>query len=273
MPHRTLILTGYGLNCEKETQYACEVSGGQIVQQVHFSQLLTHQISLKDYHFILFIGGFLDGDDLGAGKFGANRLKYSSLAEGQKITLYDQLLELIAQGRLVLGICNGFQVIIKLGLLPTPQAEQPSVSLTTNRKGRFEDRWVHLVADSSSPCIFTQGIQHIELPIRHGEGRIEADQETVLQPLLTNHQVPLQYSNKEGRATERYPENPNGSPWGIASLCNEQGNVMGLMPHPEAFNHYTNHPQWTRKPYQGEDGDGLQLFKNAYQYLEQGFTA
>lgn len=268
--HKTLILSGYGLNCERETAYSCKKSGAEDVDVIHTSHLLRGEIRLQDYHFLIFIGGFLDGDDLGAGRVGANRFKHSVIGS-QEARLQDQLAEFIERGKLVLGICNGFQVMVKLGLLPAlvQTVGNQEVSLTSNTLGRFEDRWVHLKADIQSNCVFTKGIEVIYLPVRHGEGRIEGDTEKVLKPLLDNHQVPLQYAAPDGTPTEEYPDNPNGSPWGIASLSNAKGNVMGMMPHPEAFNHYTNHPQWTRLPFQREEGDGLLLFKNAYQYLEE----
>ncbi len=264
---KTLILSGYGLNCERETAHSCRLAGGSTVDVVHLSELTGGNVQLQDYQFLICIGGFLDGDDLGAGRVGANRFKHSVLSSGQH-RLQDQLREFVEQGKLVLGICNGFQVLVKLGLLPALQSTlgHQEVSLSNNANGQFEDRWVHLKGDTQSACAFTQGLERIYLPVRHGEGRVEADRD-LLQQLLNRHQVPLQYADEHNQATETYPLNPNGSPWGIASLCNPQGNVMGLMPHPEAFHHYTNHPHWTRLPYQQEEGEGLLLFKNAYQFF------
>ncbi|MGK5092984.1 phosphoribosylformylglycinamidine synthase subunit PurQ [Deltaproteobacteria bacterium TL4] len=264
--HRTLILSGYGLNCERETSYACEQAGQGQVEIIHTSQLTGGKVQLQDYQFLVFIGGFLDGDDLGAGRVGANRFKYSYVKDH---SLQEHLAEFVEAGKPVLGICNGFQVLVKLGVLPalTTTIGTQEISLTSNALGRFEDRWVHLKVNSESPCIFTQGTEQLYLPIRHGEGRIEGDRDTVLKPLLEQGRVPLQYATPDGTPTESYPGNPNGSPWGIASLCNAQGNVMGLMPHPEAFNHYTNHPHWTRLPYLREEGEGLLLFQKAYHHL------
>ena len=265
---KTLILSGFGLNCEKETAYCCRLAGGKVVDVIHTSQLIRRAIQLKEYHFLIFIGGFLDGDDLGGGRVGANRFKYG-IPGASQLQLQEQLATFVEEDKLVLGICNGFQVLVKLGLLPAFQHPVgiQEVSITSNANNQFENRWVHLRANPASSCVFTQDIPHLYLPVRHGEGRLEGNREEVLTPLLTQHLVPLQYASADGRATERYPDNPNGSPFGIASLCNRRGNVMGLMPHPEAFHHYTNHPHWTRLAYQGEDGQGLSLFKNAYQYL------
>ncbi|MBF0279571.1 MAG: phosphoribosylformylglycinamidine synthase subunit PurQ [SAR324 cluster bacterium] len=268
---RTLILSGYGLNCDKETAYCCRLAGGNTVDVVHTSKIIRGEIQLKDYQFLIFIGGFLDGDDLGAGRVGANRFKYGIL-QRTDLKLHDQLIEFVEADKLILGICNGFQVLVKLGLLPATGNRHniQEVSITSNANNQFENRWVHLKVNPNSHCIFTRGIPHLYLPVRHGEGRIEGDREEVLKNLLVRNQVPLQYASPENEVTERYPDNPNGSPWGIASMSNQKGNVMGLMPHPEAFHHFTNHPHWTRLTFQGEnseEGEGLSLFKNAYRYL------
>ncbi len=281
---KTLILSGFGTNCERETRYACERAGGAVADSVdvrHISEIYAGGIPLDDYRFLIMIGGFMDGDDLGAGKACANRFRDRVLSPALGGgTFLERLQAFIADGRLVLGICNGFQVLVKLGLLPGesgPRAHPASgghaqtVSLTTNARGRFEDRWVHLRVDPASPCVFTRGLEHLELPVRHGEGRLAGVSGSQLAALVEGHRTPLRYSLSDGEPTEAYPANPNGSPHGIASLCDRTGRVMGLMPHPEAFNHYTNHPQWTRRPFppdeHRQDGDGLAIFRNAYAYL------
>ena len=261
MTIKTIILSGYGLNCEKETQHACHVAGGEDVDVVHLSRLVSGECSLKGYHFLIFIGGFLDGDDLGAGRVGANRMKHSALKE--------ELLEFIEEQKLILGICNGFQMLVKLGVLPAlskPMGQQ-EVSLTSNLSHRFENRWVNLKVNTNTPCIFTKGLQQIELPARHGEGRLEFGSPEIKAEILEHNLVPLQYTNKNGQVTESYPDNPNGSPEGIAALCNKSGTVMGMMPHPEAYHHYTNHPQWMRRPRTQEDGEGIHFFRNAYEHF------
>lgn len=265
---KTLILSGYGLNCEKETAYCCRLTGGEAVDVIHTAFLIRGEIQLADYHFLIFIGGFLDGDDLGAGRVGANRFKYG-IPGITHLQLQEQLAQFVASGKLILGICNGFQVLVKLGMLPGLQQVigLQEVSLTSNANHQFENRWVHLKINPNSPCVFTQQIPKLYLPVRHGEGRLEG--EKTLSQLLERDLIPLHYATLTGEATEHYPDNPNGSPWGIAAICNPKGNVMGLMPHPEAFHHYTNHPQWTRLKYRGEEGEGLLLFKNAYRYLRE----
>jgi phosphoribosylformylglycinamidine synthase len=276
---KTLILSGFGTNCERETEYACSAAGGKAVEIRHISEIYTHGIDPGGYGFLVLIGGFMDGDDLGGGRACANRFRHRAIpAPLGGGTFLERLHRFIDDGRPVLGICNGFQVLVKCGLLPGPlpgllglgeagaDSAQP-VTITTNADGRFEDRWVHLRADPRSPCVFTQGMEHIELPVRHGEGRLLGADEALAPRLVERHLAPLRYSLEDGTPTEQYPANPNGSTLGIAALCNARGTVMGLMPHPEAFNHFTNHPLWTRRPRNGEDGDGLQIFRNAYAYL------
>ncbi|MFI5400028.1 MAG: phosphoribosylformylglycinamidine synthase subunit PurQ [SAR324 cluster bacterium] len=290
---KTLILSGFGTNCERETRYACERAGASMgagpVHVRHISEIYAGGIALDEYGFLVLIGGFMDGDDLGAGRACANRFRYRRLPAGMGGgTFLERLQDFIGSGRLLLGICNGFQVLAKLGILPGNEvpgsAYRPvrdaaiqTVSLTNNARGRFEDRWIHLRADPASPCVFTKGLEHLQLPVRHGEGRIAGQDGARLAELVEGHRTPLRYSLADGTPTEEYPANPNGSPYGIASLCNDTGTVLGLMPHPEAFNHYTNHPQWTRRPappdLRHEDGDGLALFRNAYAYLAaEGYT-
>ena len=266
---KTLIFSGFGLNCENETAYACEQVGFSQVEVHHINQLYSGTLDVFDYAFVVMIGGFMDGDDLGAARAGTNRYTYRPLPGGEGFL--EQLHRFVEQGRLVLGICNGFQLLVKLGLLPgrTEDAHRQQVSLTTNDNGRFEDRWVHLRVDPDSPSIYTRGLEQMELPIRHGEGRLVGATPELTDSLVNGHLSPLRYCTPEGEPTSSYPHNPNGSPHGMASLCNPQGTVMGLMPHPEAYNHYTNHPRWTRKPAPTDEaGEGLALFKNAHTYLK-----
>ena len=273
---KTLILYGFGTNCEKETVYACKRAGAGQVDLRHINEVYRAgdgSVRLADYHFLILLGGFLDGDDLGGAKACANRFRFRELPGGG--TFLQRLHDFIGAGRLVLGICNGFQLLVKLRLLPDagngggdPDQGQ-NVTIAPNARGRFEDRWVGLNVDANSPCVFTRGLARLELPVRHGEGRVWARSPQVLEKLVENRLAPLRYCDPKGLATETYPENPNGSPLGIAALCNTSGTVMGLMPHPEAFNHYTNHPLWTRRPAAGEDGEGLEILRNAYRYLSQ----
>ncbi len=268
MNKKTLILSGMGLNCERETAYACEKSGANAVDIVHTLRFLEGTTYLKNYDFIVLIGGFLDGDYLGSARVGVNRFKFGAPESAQ---LKEQFLEFIEDGKLILGICNGFQLLVKLGLLPDEARAFSSqlVSLTQNQKGIFENRWVHLKVNPDNKNVFTQNINQLYLPVRHGEGRIVVTDPDTRSELKSNHLIAMFYADERGNATDVYPQNPNGSWQNTAAISNIKGNILGLMPHPEAYNHYTNHPQWTRNRFDEEDGEGLKIFKNGYRYLDQ----
>ena len=265
---RAIVITGNGTNCEMEMAHACRLAGFDEVEIVHLSELLCGQKQLDDYHFLNLPGGFLDGDDLGSAKAGANRILHASIAGG-KGRLFDQLLRFIGEGKLILGVCNGFQLLVKLGMLPgfDGQYDRQAVTLTFNDSGKFEDRWVHLRVDPASPCVFTQGLRGLYLPVRHGEGKFIARDKGVLERLHREHLVAVQYSDENYReAAPDYPANPNGAVDGIAGICDATGRIFGLMPHPEAFLHRTNHPRWTREELP-EEGMGLALFRRAADFL------
>ncbi len=268
---KAIVITGNGTNCEMETAHACRLAGFDTVDIVHISELLTGARCLDDYHFLNLAGGFLDGDDLGSAKAGANRLLHARVSGGGE-RLFDQVLRFIAAGKLIIGICNGFQLLVKLGVLPGINGiyDQQTVTLAHNDSGRFEDRWVYLRGNSQSPCIFTRGISGVYLPVRHGEGKFITDNEEVMETMRGKNLIALQYSNPAYSDTSMdYPENPNGSTDAIAGICNETGRIFGLMPHPEAYLHRTNHPRWTREELP-EEGMGLMLFRNAAKFLRGG---
>ncbi|MHB8829207.1 MAG: phosphoribosylformylglycinamidine synthase subunit PurQ [Syntrophales bacterium] len=268
---KAIVITGNGTNCEMETAHACRLAGFDTVEIVHISELLCGAKRLDDYHFLNLPGGFLDGDDLGSAKAGANRILHSRISGGSE-RLYDQFQGFIAAGKLILGICNGFQLLVKLGVLPglNGSYERQTATLTFNDSGRFEDRWVHLLGNADSPCVFTRGISGIYLPVRHGEGKFITDNETTREKIKTKNLIALQYTSPlYDRETLDYPANPNGSTDGIAGICNETGRIFGLMPHPEAYLHRTNHPRWTREELP-EEGMGLLLFRNAAAFLRSG---
>lgn len=263
-----LVLTGYGLNCDMETAYAFERAGAQ-AHRVHINALIDGSVRLDRFQIMAFIGGFSWGDDHGAGVIEAVRMR---------TRIGDRLLEFIARGNLVIGICNGFQCLVNLGLLPGLDGDytRRSVALTYNDCGNFRNDWVHLKINSASPCVFTQGMEHLELPIRHGEGKFFTDS-AVYQQLTANQQIVLRYALPDGQpAQSAFPFNPNGSLDDIAGICDPTGRVFGLMPHPEAYNHLTNHPQWTRlkekirrglaEPPKGV-APGVRIFKNGVNYF------
>lgn len=266
---RALVITGNGTNCEREMAHACKLAGAE-PEIVHTSMLFSGERKLKDYHFLNLPGGFLDGDDLGSAKAGAVRFKFGSVAaKGGRERFLDGLLEFIAAGKLVLGVCNGFQLMVKMGLLPGFDGEyaKPVASLSHNESGRFEDRWVNLAVNKASPCVFTKGMENIYVPVRHGEGKFIPGSAEVLERLESMNLVTVRYADGAGAPTMEYPANPNGSTNAIAGITDPTGRLFGLMPHPEAFLHRTNHPRWTRENLP-EEGQGLAIFKNAVEYLK-----
>jgi phosphoribosylformylglycinamidine (FGAM) synthase-like amidotransferase family enzyme len=265
---KAIVITGYGTNCEVEMAHACRLAGFDQVDIVHMSDLLEGEKRLDDYHFLNLPGGFLDGDDLGAAKAGANRILHAHI-RGTQERLFDQLSRFIAQGKLILGVCNGFQLLVKLGILPLFDGNygRQEVTLTFNDSGRFEDRWVYLKVDPASPCVFTRSLPGLYLPVRHGEGKFIAKDKGILERLRRDRHIALQYSHSGyGEATMEYPANPNGSALGIAGICDGTGRIFGLMPHPEAYLHFTNHPRWSREKLP-EEGMGLRIFKNAASFI------
>ncbi len=267
---KAIVITGYGTNCETEMAHACRMGGADQVDIVHMSELMHGDFRLDDYHLLNLPGGFLDGDDLGAGQAGAHRLRYATVV-GSGERLQEQLFRFIAAGKLVIGVCNGFQLMVKLGLLPgfDGRYDRRQVSLTYNDSGRFEDRWVALTVDEASPCVFTKGISRLYFPIRHGEGKFVIQDDATFARLRDEHLVALRYADPGTYApTMVYPANPNGSPDAIAGLCDPTGRIFGLMPHPEAFLHRTNHPRWTREELP-EEGQGVALFRNGVNFIRE----
>ena len=268
-PVRAIVIAGNGTNCEREVAFACLSAGANVADIVHIADLISGRKKLKDYHFLNLAGGFLDGDDLGSAKAGANRLVYAKI-HGSQNTLREEIEQFIADGKLVMGVCNGFQLMVKMGLLPAIGGSfgVQTSSLTFNDRGRFEDRWCYLKVDSESPCIYTKGMESLYLPVRHGEGKFVVDKTETLTQIRSLHLAPVHYSNADCREqVMEYPLNPNGSVDAIAGICDETGRLFGLMPHPEAYIHRTHHPRWTREPDLPEEGMGLWLYQNAVDFI------
>lgn len=267
MKPKVLILYGYGINCDNETQYGFLLAGAQ-AEKVHINQLISGEKRLKDFQILAIPGGFSFGDDIGAGKVLAAKIKYN---------LATEFSEFVKVGKLIIGICNGFQVMVKLGILPgfKKSYDRQDVTLTFNDSGRFEDRWVYLKINQKSPCIWTGGIERIYLPIRHGEGKFISKNKEITEKLIKQNQIVAQYIDEKGslprtnilvRGLAGYPWNPNGSELNIAGICDETGRIFGLMPHPEAFLFPQNYPKWFREKIQ--EGEGVKVFRNGVEFVK-----
>ena len=249
----TVILRAPGTNCDAETVFAFQQAGAE-VSLVHVNQLIRHEQRLSDYQIMVIPGGFTYGDDIAAGKVLANELK---------LKLGDDIQRFIEDGGLILGICNGFQVLVKAGFLPEPADGSSSLlTLAANDSGKFECRWVHLEVNKESPCVFTRGIDSMYLPVAHAEGKVVANPE-----VLPDLNTVLYYTDEQGNNKAGYPYNPNGSVENIAGICDASGRIFALMPHPERHIRHTQHPQWTRQPAK-EYGDGFQIFLNAVKWAK-----
>jgi phosphoribosylformylglycinamidine synthase I len=279
MKPQILILHATGTNRDRDVAWACELAGGA-PDIVHMNQLVAGERRLRDYRMLVLPGGFSYGDDLGAGKLWAVALRHQ---------LADDLMEFVTAGYPVLGICNGFQALVKSGLLPgandpgsdgastragdrdqetvkTQALGEQRVTLTRNDSARFECRWVHLQSQPNSPCIFTQGLaETIYCPVAHGEGKFVARDEATLVQLETMGLVALRYVGPDGHPAG-YPWNPNGSQANVAGICNPQGTILGLMPHPEDHVSPQQHPHFHRGAW---NSSGLPLFQNGVRYAAE----
>jgi phosphoribosylformylglycinamidine synthase len=264
---RVVVLAGYGLNCEAETAAGFRMLGAR-ADIVHVGDLLAESgRALDGAHIVVFPGGFSFGDHIASGRVLANRLR---------ARLGDRLAKLVDEGGLVLGICNGFQTIVKLGLVPAigrapgaPLAQQQATVVHNDRLG-YRDAWVKLAVDPSSPCVFTRGAtgELLEVPSRHGEGKLLVADD-VADAVREGALVPVRYVDAQGQPTEAWPDNPNGSPDGFAGLCDATGRVFGLMPHPEAYIYPEHHPDWIAQ----RDAEALPRFGYGLGILANGVRA
>ncbi|HXV75149.1 MAG TPA: phosphoribosylformylglycinamidine synthase subunit PurQ [Candidatus Polarisedimenticolaceae bacterium] len=256
---RVLVLTGLGLNCEAETELGFRLAGAT-TERVHLLDLLDagRGKRLVDFQLLAFVGGFAFGDHLGAGFVLANKIRWR---------LYDELLRFIESGGLAIGICNGFQTMVRLGLLPGLDGDYrtPCAALVPNERLGYRDAWVRLGFDPSSPCVWTTGLTTMEMPARHGEGKFVTASPALLERLEDGGQIAARYVDDDGRPTERWPDNPNGSPRAVAGICDPSGRIFGLMPHPDAYLYPFHHPNWLRRAREGTlpaEGEGLAIFRN-----------
>lgn len=278
MKPRVAVLFGFGINCDHETKAVFELVGAE-ADRVHVNRFVSGESSLEAYDILAVPGGFSFGDHLGSGRLLGNRMRFA---------MRDALRTFVEAGKPIIGICNGFQVLVKTGLLPGPASgESPDFlqrgSLTLNDSGRYEDRWVTLEFDPESPCIWTKGMTRIECPVRHGEGKYVMPSPEDVDRLQEHHQLTVRYvdpATEPGKGISDqplpYPTSPNGSMRNIAGICDATGLVFGLMPHPEAIYARWLHPLHTRQHdvshgagLDGWEGEGLQMFRNAVEYVKQ----
>jgi phosphoribosylformylglycinamidine synthase I len=257
---KAIVLRAAGINCDMETEYALELAGAK-AQRVHINRVIENKTLLDEFQIIVIPGGFSYGDDVAAGKILANQINHH---------LYEPVRKFIEDGKLVLGICNGFQVLVKTGILPGGNSteRQDSVTITNNDSGKFEDRWVYL-APQNKKCIFIEPGRQIYLPIAHAEGKVVTKDAAVLDELRSGGQIAFKYVDKDGKEGD-YPVNPNGSMDSIAGLTDTTGRVLGLMPHPERFVRPTQHPHWSRCG-SGLKPDGTTIFSRAVKYVREHF--
>lgn len=256
---RALVLRTAGTNCDQETKYAFDLAGA-VTELAHINWLTASDTPLANVQILALPGGFTYGDDIAAGKILAVELTHS---------LRRHLQDFIFGGGVILGICNGFQVLVKTGLLPdariSPASDRP-LTLTHNDSGKFEARWIRLRTPHNTVSIFAEADEGLELPVAHGEGKLVARDPQVVKDLIEHGQVVYRYASLSG-GVPVYPDDPNGSVDNIAGLCDRSGRVLGLMPHPERFVRGVQHPRWTRERRQDAEGDGLRLFRRAVAYF------
>ena len=262
---KVIVLRTAGTNCDGETVFAFKTAGAK-VDLVHINQLLRKEIFLKDYHILAIPGGFSYGDDIESGRILANELR---------LRLGGDIRRFVEDKKLIIGICNGFQILVKAGILPGPLEDSEksnglfvqNTTLMNNDSGKFEDRWIHLKIESES--VWTEGLKNIMyLPVAHGEGKFVPQDEIILDKLKKNGQAALRYCTEIG-GRPQYPQNPNGSVDDIAGITDVTGHVLGLMPHPERHFLSIQHPSWTRLEKKSKLGDGAGIFENGIKYVRE----
>ena len=262
---RVAVLSGFGINCETETMAVFDMAGASS-DRVHVNRLVNGEVSLPDYDIMAIPGGFSFGDHLGSGRLLGNRLRFG---------LREQVREFVKAGKPVIGICNGFQVLVKMGLLPGDEdvSLKQTASLSLNDSGHYEDRWVTLEFDPKSTCIWTNGIERIRVPVRHGEGKFVTDDKEMLDRWDQGGQLAVRYVDPDTDYPSLdddvlpYPISPNQSWRNIAGVCDPTGLVFGLMPHPEANHSTWLGATWTREDAEHGEGEGMAIFRNAVDYV------
>jgi len=258
MSVRVLVLRTAGTNCDEETAFAFRLAKAEVTK-LHVNVLRSHPERMREFHVLVIPGGFSYGDDLGAGKVLANEMIAS---------LRDPLQTFLDDGKVILGICNGFQVLVKTGLLPGVSMWNQQATLTFNDSHLFEDRWTYLHAPANR-CVLVEDGERLYLPVAHAEGKFVVSDQDVLAQLHADGQIIYQYTDADGQLAG-YPWNPNGSVDNVAGICDPTGRVLGMMPHPERHCLPLHDPRWPRQGLQSE-GEGLRIFRRAVQFVEQEF--
>lgn len=267
---KSLVITGFGINCEEEMAAAYELAGAT-AEIVHLNEILLGQVSIHNYDILNFPGGFSFGDDLASGKVVSNKIKYKKLPSGR--VLLDEIKQFLADGKYILGVCNGFQMLVRMGLLPNTNHDfEPESTLSNNNSGKFEDRWVYCKVNNAVNTPFLKGIEQMALPARHGEGKLIFMDDAMRAKVTEQGLNCLTYCTADGTETGEYPANPNGADLNCAGLTNPTGQVLGLMPHPEAYLSLYNNPNWGQikrnNPEISEDGEGLKIFTNIVEHVK-----
>lgn len=256
---KILVLRSEGSNCDEEAVFACNLAGGK-TKLVHVNQLRDKDEKLKDYNILVLPGGFSYGDDLASGKILANELTSFFSEELRKF--------ISRQNTAIFGICNGFQVLVRTGLLPFNTIGKMHATLTNNASGHFECRWIRVKVDEDTKCKFLQGLKYhtFSYAVAHGEGQFFASAE-ILARIEEQNLVAFRYIDDMGTITQSYPQNPNGSLNAIAGICDPSGRILGMMPHPERFVRFEQHPNWRRltiaKPH------GQPFFEHLIEFVKQ----
>ncbi len=257
---KVIVLRTAGTNCDDETAYAFQHFGAD-VEKVHINKLFSGDVKLDAFQILAIPGGFTYGDDIAAGRILANELR---------LRLGKDMKRFISDGKLMIGICNGFQVLVKAGILPGPfevkEDTVQSATLMTNDSGKFEDRWTFLSV--SGKCVWTKDLKDVVyFPVAHAEGKFVPRNKDVLQGLKDSNQIVFRYCTKSGDKPE-YPQNPNASVEDIAGITDDTGRILGIMPHPERHFIFENHPQWTRLTKKSDLGDGAKIFENGVNFIK-----
>lgn len=266
---KSLILTGFGINCEIEMGAAYKNAGAEVTI-IHFNELMNGTYNLHNFDILNFPGGFSFGDDIASGKVMSNKVKYKKM---QSRKLFIQEIEnFINGGKYILGICNGFQILVQLGLLPNINGNfEPETALVANNSNKYEDRWVYCKINPDVKTPFLKGIDILTVPVRHGEGKLVIKDDNTREQIKDNNLIALQYSDKQGNIISEYPANPNGSEFSIAGLTDKTGQIFGLMPHPEAFLSFYNHLNWAKLKREGKEierkNTGQAIFDNIVNYI------